>query len=273
MPLEARKAFARALTRLGEDAALLLHRVAVVDEVAVAHDAWVLGRSEAFLEPEVDAGRGLDLASLRRLPKRQRNRLERHAEIGLCCVVYDGDQLLGRARLSLRGRGSARRLRAATQDLVEGFQKWRAASAGSTPRGTVVTDDLGFPTAWLLESAGDGDPGPDVTGLVRRLVQHGPQHGTLLHEGLQLRARRFDGPVPTYLVDVGPRVPLQLGADADLTPTQRQVAEYAAVGATVAEIARSLESAQETVRTHLREVYRRLDVANRVELARALEVN
>jgi DNA-binding CsgD family transcriptional regulator len=56
-----------------------------------------------------------------------------------------------------------------------------------------------------------------------------------------------------------------------LTPAQRHVASFAIAGATVPEIARHLGRSRETVRTHLREIYRRLDVSNRVELARALE--
>jgi len=59
-----------------------------------------------------------------------------------------------------------------------------------------------------------------------------------------------------------PRSPLN-----QLSPTQQEVAEYAAAGATVAEIARALGRSTETVRTHMRRVYQRLDVGSRVELA------
>lgn len=52
-----------------------------------------------------------------------------------------------------------------------------------------------------------------------------------------------------------------------LSPHQLKVAEYAAAGATVHEIARAMERSNETVKSHLREVYRRLHVGNRVELA------
>jgi DNA-binding CsgD family transcriptional regulator len=63
----------------------------------------------------------------------------------------------------------------------------------------------------------------------------------------------------------------RLSPDAVLSPTQRRVAEYAAVGATVSEIARTLDAAAETVRSHLKEVYRRLEVASRLELAEVLQ--
>jgi DNA-binding CsgD family transcriptional regulator len=55
-----------------------------------------------------------------------------------------------------------------------------------------------------------------------------------------------------------------------LSKAQIQVARRAAEGATLREIARMLSRSPDTVRSHLREIYRRLDVANRIELARAL---
>ncbi len=58
-----------------------------------------------------------------------------------------------------------------------------------------------------------------------------------------------------------------------LTRRQREVAELAATGATIEEIARHLGISPHTVRQHLRDAYRLLDVGNRVELARALAVS
>jgi DNA-binding CsgD family transcriptional regulator len=73
-----------------------------------------------------------------------------------------------------------------------------------------------------------------------------------------------------YLLHLAPLAPVSLAADAALTPAQRRVAEYLAAGATVAETAREMGLAHETVRVHLRDVYRRLGVASRVELAASL---
>jgi DNA-binding CsgD family transcriptional regulator len=56
-----------------------------------------------------------------------------------------------------------------------------------------------------------------------------------------------------------------------LSPRQYEIAEYAAAGATASEIARLLEISVHTVRQHLKEAYRRLQVGNRIELGRALE--
>ncbi len=92
-----------------------------------------------------------------------------------------------------------------------------------------------------------------------------------LHCGVRVEARSMEGPSGrAWLLAVGSPPPLARAADASLSDTQRKVADYAAAGATVPEIARSLSSSGETVRTHLREVYRRLGVSCRVELVRAL---
>lgn len=51
-----------------------------------------------------------------------------------------------------------------------------------------------------------------------------------------------------------------------LSPAQQVVAEYAAAGATVSEIAQATDRSPETVRTHLKKVYRRLAICTRMEL-------
>lgn len=55
-----------------------------------------------------------------------------------------------------------------------------------------------------------------------------------------------------------------------LTPAQRAVADRLGVGATIDETARDLDVSPETVRTHLKAVYRKLGIASRAELARLL---
>jgi DNA-binding CsgD family transcriptional regulator len=108
------------------------------------------------------------------------------------------------------------------------------------------------------------------------------------HEVLQLRARAAEttsfvvlaaditivalsGPeADAYLVRFRPADPIIVSRSAVLTRAQRAVAEYASAGATVDEIARALDTTPNTIRTHLREIYRRLEVATRAELAQAL---
>jgi DNA-binding NarL/FixJ family response regulator len=55
-------------------------------------------------------------------------------------------------------------------------------------------------------------------------------------------------------------------AEELLSRRQRQVARRAADGCSAAEIAQGLGVAQETVRVHLRAIYRRLGVQNRIQL-------
>jgi len=68
------------------------------------------------------------------------------------------------------------------------------------------------------------------------------------------------------LVTVVPTRPELAEALELLTPVQREVAEYAAAGATVAEIADVLERSPETVRSHMKEIYKRLSICTRLEL-------
>lgn len=69
-----------------------------------------------------------------------------------------------------------------------------------------------------------------------------------------------------YLVTVVPTRPELAEALELLTPTQQVVAEYAAAGATVAEIADATDRSPETIRTHVKEIYRRLSICTRLEL-------
>lgn len=56
-----------------------------------------------------------------------------------------------------------------------------------------------------------------------------------------------------------------------LTPMQSVVAEYAVAGSTVDEIADAMDRSPHTVKTHLRNIYDRLGINSRVELATRLQ--
>ena len=68
------------------------------------------------------------------------------------------------------------------------------------------------------------------------------------------------------MVTVVPTRPELAEALELLTPTQQVVAEYAAAGATVAEIASATGRSPETVRSHVKEIYKRLSICTRLEL-------
>jgi DNA-binding CsgD family transcriptional regulator len=74
-----------------------------------------------------------------------------------------------------------------------------------------------------------------------------------------------------WFVDVRKEDPGPIPADALLSPRQRRIARDAAAGDSVTTIAARLRLRPETVRSHLREIYRRLGVQRRVELARLFE--
>ena len=69
-----------------------------------------------------------------------------------------------------------------------------------------------------------------------------------------------------------PRREALLSGPASLTPSERRIAELAATGQSNREIAQALFVTPKTVEYHLRNTYRKLDIANRAELAEALSV-
>ncbi len=122
--------------------------------------------------------------------------------------------------------------------------------------------------AWL------NTPGlmPALEHTVRAFVE-GPESSerTWTSHG-ELELVRLSGPVPgMVLVHLRAGHALGLPIPADLSPRQLDVAASAAVGVTVDEIALELGIGRETVRTHLKAVYERLDVGTRLELGRLLE--
>ena len=108
--------------------------------------------------------------------------------------------------------------------------------------------------------------------IIRQLDAH-REDPVWIHviDAMEIRVTRLLGDGSSiYVVHLVPRVPPRHRPDAALTPAQRRVADYAAAGATAEEIARALDISFHTVKTHLRNIYERLGVANRVELAEAL---
>ncbi len=90
-------------------------------------------------------------------------------------------------------------------------------------------------------------------------------------DGVDVRALRLDGEGDiAYLVSLAPTTPILLSPLTDLTARQREIAEYAAAGATHREIAETLALSPHTVRDHLKAVYRVLDIGSRAELARVV---
>lgn len=117
----------------------------------------------------------------------------------------------------------------------------------------------------LLFGPAEADPH-----LVERASRRGTEPGRFTVDGAIGTSGRLVGRngQSASLVTLRSAEPFDLSADLLLTPIQREIALFAAEGATTGEIARSTGRASETVKTHLREIYRRLDVGSRVELSK-----
>ncbi|MBX3269654.1 MAG: helix-turn-helix domain-containing protein [Sandaracinaceae bacterium] len=118
--------------------------------------------------------------------------------------------------------------------------------------------------AWLTRERAD---------CVRRVIRgadRGSAHAFRV-DGVILRLTRLDGEDGVrYLACLTDAPAPVLGEASALTAAERAVAEAAAAGLTVAEIAELQGASPNTIKAHLKSVYRKLEVATRVELARAL---
>ena len=112
-----------------------------------------------------------------------------------------------------------------------------------------------------------------LTQVIRRADNGHALPSRLLIDGFEVRLNRLVGDQSTrYLASIASTEAPRLSPKAALTPRQRDIAEYAAVGATAKEIARTLKISSTTVRHHLKNIYHRLDIGCRAELALCLSV-
>jgi DNA-binding CsgD family transcriptional regulator len=115
----------------------------------------------------------------------------------------------------------------------------------------------------------------DLGALLRRTGSRADAREPLRH-GLELAERfgafRLERQAREELAATGARLGTRSFAGRDaLTPSERRVAEMAASGMSNREIAQSLFVTVNAVKWHLRNAYRKLDIATREELAGALE--
>jgi DNA-binding NarL/FixJ family response regulator len=107
--------------------------------------------------------------------------------------------------------------------------------------------------------------------VVREMIASGRQAATMYMGSTKVHISRLEGNATHFLASIE-KVPVVRPAlrELPLSSAQRVVAEHAAHGATTGEIARHLGRSVDTVKAHLREVYKRLDVGSRLELADVL---
>jgi DNA-binding CsgD family transcriptional regulator len=109
---------------------------------------------------------------------------------------------------------------------------------------------------------------------LRRMGQRGEARDVLrraLHVSAECGAKRLAERARSEIVVAGgrPRRDAMRGRDA-LTPSELRIARLAADGLSNRQIAQALFITRRTVETHLTQVYRKLDVAAREQLASAL---
>ena len=192
-------------------------------------------------------------------------------------VSVDGRVLgwLG-AMLGPRGLLSPRRARSCWHIAREALpHQGDAAPPPSLSAAKVVVDPDGCPVAW----GPNAGPWLESTRFHRRLravvdaasvAKRSPLVRLVGQVMLEVTRLSCEGGA-RFLVQITPGRSLPEPAVARLTPSQLQVATFAAAGATAAEIARSLDRSPETIRTHIKRVYALLGVANRVELSQVME--
>lgn len=121
-------------------------------------------------------------------------------------------------------------------------------------------------TLWLKQVGGP----TELVSAIRRFRPTGQTTATVALDFGEARITRIGARRSIrFLVELTLRTARTAGEKL-LSKTQIQVARQAADGATLREIARTMDRSPDTVRSHLREVYRRLEVSSRLELARAL---
>lgn len=194
-------------------------------------------------------------------------------------LAYHGDRFVGWVGLMRCGHTrpfgprDRRRLRSFVEPVITALtqaDRLERASAPSEPADLVVRPDGSVELATGTASAWLAVPGwKEALAAAVQRFDRGEPAGPALFGVARPRIARLDGDGGRvrYLVHVAVAAPLRLSPLAALSPVQREIAAQAAAGATVDEMARDLASRPETVKSHLKAVYRKLDVSSRVELS------
>jgi DNA-binding CsgD family transcriptional regulator len=190
-----------------------------------------------------------------------------------------------RAALALVAMGDGERARRTAADDLGRARRWGAASGiGIALRATALVHGGPASIDLLREAVDLLEPSParleharaltDLGAALRRANRRSEARA-VLGEGFELAsrcgARALVKRARTELSAAGGRSSQPEGTGLEqLTASERRVAELAAEGHSNPEIAQALFVTRKTIETHLGHVYRKLDVAGRGELPRAL---
>lgn len=172
------------------------------------------------------------------------------------------------------GERDLRRLRALTPAISAALVQADALERAASPEEACdLIVDPGGRVELASKSAADFLRGPHRREMIGRWIRCAERRvePPAAIAGWRVHGSRMSGPAGSrYLLHVERIAPVRLSPTFELSRTQRRVAEYAAAGARVREIAEALSVAPTTVRTHLRAVYEVLGIGSRAELATAL---
>ena len=194
--------------------------------------------------------------------------LRLHILDGTAYAAYVGlARKVGSPSFSLRDKACLRERARRLQPLLRRARRLRVQMHCLRP-GQVLLDEEGT----VLACSPEGKAWLELGEMRERLQQAVRRHDEgYVVPGLSIGRLEAPTGAVRYIVTVSaPEAIVRVGASL-LSATQRRVAEYAAAGAYIREIADTLAMSPHTVRTHLKASYRKLDVANRLDLAEALE--
>ncbi len=194
-------------------------------------------------------------------------------------VLYDGAKLVGWLGMMRRGRDGEFR-RAEQQQLAKVVGKLKANLLAAD----ALEDEMVEAIFAVVDSQGqiqhasrpfvrwcDEDRREYLRRRICKAETTDNAVGTEIFGGLQVRVTRLDGTDSVrYLVGVERTELIKLQPRLWLTNRQREIAEYVVAGATSREIADTLELSLHTVKTHMKNIYRRLGVGSRVEMVKML---
>ena len=229
----------------------------------------------------VDVGRSYEPERLRDTELIQKVYVDHDIAPPLRILVYDQMDFVGYLGLSRRphtaqfeddaGERANQLVDEVRSVILEATRDWREAvnprlsHAIAGPDGEVLHATTEA-AEWLSE-----DRRQQLAGAVRRFDRGTLPSSRIVIEGAEVHMIRLDGEGGVrYLANFSRAVPARLDPRHRLTERQAEVADYAASGATIDEIATTLDVSPNTVKYHIKEIYDRLGIACRVELSDAL---
>lgn len=200
-------------------------------------------------------------------------------EIGdqLRVVLYDGQRFLGWLGLMRRGADEYFRkdeqelLRSATASIKSAIMAAEQCETSIIEEGifAVMTPDGNLEHASpAFARWQNSDRRAHLKRCIRQMDGGAESVDRDIYAGSRVCITRLDSAhTIRYLVNVQRAPTMTIGPAHWLTDRQREIAEYAVTGATTPQIADKLDLSPQTVKTHMKNIFRRLDINSRAELA------